>query len=60
MHPRLGTVYLAKEMEEGSKAKTLEEKDHGFSRSVWFMEAESQNSDLLDTWHITYYFIMKL
>lgn len=60
MHPRLRTIYLAKEMEEETKGETLEEKDHGFSRSVWFMEAESQNSDLLDNWHITYYFIMKL
>lgn len=34
MLPRLGTVYLAKEMEEESKTKTLEEKDDGFLRSV--------------------------
>lgn len=30
-----------------------------FPTSVWFMGTESHNSELLDSWHVAYYFIMK-
>jgi len=51
------------EVESEGEKKILEEslRARVFPGSciVWFMESESQNFYLLDTWCITYYFIMK-